>query len=85
MIDPADLPKKYGGDLEWEYGMPPSLDEAAKNALHGYKEGQWIRGPVRWVKEENGDTKIVARGTINGKERNEVIAVFRDDAEANGN
>jgi hypothetical protein len=30
LIDPINLPKVYGGQLEWEYGCPPSLDEPAK-------------------------------------------------------
>lgn len=44
LIDPKDLPKAYGGELEWEYGDEPSLDEAATEAI-----GEVPRGPSFFV------------------------------------
>jgi hypothetical protein len=73
---PADLPKKYGGELEWEYGMPPSVDGDIVRAVQGLATDKWVRGPLRWVAEPGGGGKIVARGTLQGKERNEVVGVF---------
>jgi len=73
---PADLPKKYGGELEWEYGMPPSFDGEIARAVQGLTADKWVRGPLRWVAEPGGGAKIVARGTSQGKERNEVVGVF---------
>lgn len=45
LIDPKDLPKAYGGELDWKYEDPPALDEEAKAAVGG----QWPKGPV-WFK-----------------------------------
>ncbi|KAJ6630473.1 CRAL-TRIO domain-containing protein [Mycena sp. CBHHK59/15] len=73
---PADLPKKYGGELEWEYGMPPSVDGDIVRAVQGLAADKWVRGPLRWVQEPGGSGKVVARGTMQGKERNEVVGVL---------
>ncbi|KAJ6479964.1 putative phosphatidylinositol transporter [Mycena vitilis] len=76
---PEDLPKKYGGELEWEYGMPPSVDGEIVRAVQGLVADKWERGPLRWVAEPGGGGKIVARGTVNGKERNEVVGTLNSD------
>ncbi|KAJ7494218.1 CRAL-TRIO domain-containing protein [Mycena galericulata] len=75
-VRPADLPKKYGGELVWEYGMPPSVDSEIAQAVRGLGEGGWVRGPVRWVDKSEGGAQVVARGTVKGKERNEVVGTF---------
>ncbi|KAJ7026255.1 CRAL-TRIO domain-containing protein [Mycena alexandri] len=76
---PADLPKKYGGELEWEYGMSPSPDGEIVRAVKGLVADKWVRGPLRWVSESGGGGKFVARGTVKGKERNEVVGVLSAD------
>ncbi|KAJ6500924.1 CRAL-TRIO domain-containing protein [Mycena sanguinolenta] len=88
---PEDLPKKYGGELEWAYGMEPSLDAELAALLkrpggeegkggHGLEKGKWVRGPLRWVPERDtdgaGGAKIVACGTVDGKPRDEVVGVL---------
>lgn len=73
---PEDLPKKYGGELEWEYGMPPSVDGDIARTVKGLTADKWVRGPLRWIAEPGGGGKIVARGTIKGKERDEVVGVY---------
>ncbi|KAJ8103719.1 hypothetical protein POJ06DRAFT_242662 [Lipomyces tetrasporus] len=42
-IDPANLPNKYGGELDFEFGQMPVLDPAVKNALtwEGSYEDSW--------------------------------------------
>ncbi|KAJ7221349.1 CRAL-TRIO domain-containing protein [Mycena pura] len=77
-IRPADLPRKYGGELEWEYGMPPSADAGIVRAVVGLKAepDAWVGGPLRWVPQPGGGAKVVARGTVQGKQRDEVVAVF---------
>ncbi|KAK6972160.1 CRAL-TRIO domain-containing protein [Favolaschia claudopus] len=76
---PADLPKKYGGELEWEYGMPPSFDsEIAKVVKGRIKEEGWVRGPLRWVGDGQGGGRIEMRGTVEGKRREEeVVGEFK--------
>ncbi|PFH53280.1 hypothetical protein AMATHDRAFT_1351 [Amanita thiersii Skay4041] len=44
LIQPKDLPKSYGGELEWKFEDEPSLDEDATQAL-----GQMPRGPVTFI------------------------------------
>ncbi|KAH9924605.1 CRAL/TRIO domain-containing protein [Epithele typhae] len=41
LIDPRDLPKPYGGDLEWKYEDEPALDDATKDTI-----GEMPRGPA---------------------------------------
>lgn len=41
LIDAKDLPKPYGGELEWKYEDEPSLDDAAKEAI-----GEMPKGPA---------------------------------------
>ncbi|KAK7036104.1 CRAL-TRIO domain-containing protein [Favolaschia claudopus] len=76
---PADLPVKYGGELEWEYGMPPSFDSEIAKVLRGrIGEGGWVRGPLRWVSDGKGGGRIEMRGTVEGKRREEeVVGEFK--------
>ncbi|KAI9761642.1 MAG: hypothetical protein M4579_000876 [Chaenotheca gracillima] len=69
-IDLANIPKKYGGELEYEFGMMPVLDAAAQDSLtwstsgeangdSGHKQKTFPIGPMRWVDQDiteaNGD------------------------------
>ncbi|KAJ6620717.1 CRAL/TRIO domain-containing protein [Mycena sp. CBHHK59/15] len=38
-IDPQDLPRQYGGELDWDYLDEPSLDAAAKEVISEMPEG----------------------------------------------
>ena len=49
LIDPQDLPKPYGGELEWKYEDEPSLDAPVKEAI-----GEMPRGPAVFL-----DGKVV--------------------------
>ncbi|KAI0345696.1 CRAL/TRIO domain-containing protein [Trametopsis cervina] len=44
LIDPQNLPKPYGGELDWKFEDDPALDEAAKALI-----GEYPRGPVMFV------------------------------------
>lgn len=50
LIDPADLPKAYGGELEWTFEDEPALDDAAKGVI-----GEMPKGPVVF---EDGRTRV---------------------------
>ncbi|KAI0754693.1 CRAL/TRIO domain-containing protein [Daedaleopsis nitida] len=41
LIDPKDLPKAYGGELDWKFEDEPLLDDAAKALI-----GEMPKGPV---------------------------------------
>jgi CRAL/TRIO domain len=63
-IDPDDFPKKYGGNLDWEFGMTPHLDQAAREAVEKNGSQDWIEGPCLW--EQNQRVPV---GTVGGKPR----------------
>lgn len=80
-IDRSNIPKKYGGTLDWEWGELPSLEPSLEKPL------EWIRpsqnkkgenifppGPIRWRRNESGDLLAVAVGSENGKPREFDIA-----------
>lgn len=49
LIDPKDLPKPYGGDLDWKFEDEPALDDDAKALI-----GEMPKGPAAFV-----DGKVV--------------------------
>jgi CRAL/TRIO domain len=69
-IDPDDIPKKYGGNLDWDVGMSPHLDQAATEAVERNGSKGWIEGPCLW---EQGQRVPV--GTVSGKARRPVNLV----------
>ncbi|KAL1981715.1 hypothetical protein VTN96DRAFT_2272 [Rasamsonia emersonii] len=87
-MDPSSFPKQYGGELDWEWGDPPLLDEPARElagglelpAGEGEKRPGFIKGPVLF----HGD-KIEVLGTENGKPRRATIPVPQpEETKANG-
>jgi len=54
LIDVKDLPKPYGGELDWEFICDPSLDEEAKMAI-----GEMPKGPALFV-----DGAVVRPGKV---------------------
>jgi len=85
-IDPVNIPKKYGGELEFHFGDMPVLDPHLSKVLE-WKEGRsdFPKGPMYWVdekKSENGDESIkaIAVGSIEGgKERKEDVCVVKKE------
>lgn len=82
--DPADIPRKYGGEFDFDFGMPPSLDPEIKAMLtwlskeDGEKYVDLPMGPMRWRNSGDGKRTAVAVGRVNGIERNcEVMALDR--------
>lgn len=74
-MDPASIPKQYGGELEWQWGDMPNLDESASELLKDVQvqEGDkksLLKGPVLF----KGD-QIEVVGTENGKARRNTIPV----------
>lgn len=83
-VDLDNLPKKYGGNLDWEFGDMPALDPGIVKALD-WKETVEQKGhktlpigPIRWEYEDEngkkGDLVAKAIGTEKGKPRRNVIA-----------
>ncbi|MCJ1385898.1 hypothetical protein MMC17_009022 [Xylographa soralifera] len=71
-IDIEDLPVSYGGNLPWEYGMSPNLDEEARDMVGTFAD-HWIEGPITYVPRDDGD-EICAAGTEAEGLRSAVLA-----------
>ncbi|KAI7238696.1 CRAL/TRIO domain-containing protein [Hortaea werneckii] len=89
-VDLNNLPKKYGGNLDWEFGDMPALDPGIVKALD-WKETIEQKGhktlpigPIRWEYEDEngkkGDLVAKAIGTEKGKPRRNVIAGLHPEA-----
>ncbi|KAF2760865.1 CRAL/TRIO domain-containing protein [Pseudovirgaria hyperparasitica] len=79
-IDPANIPKKYGGQLDYEFGQMPNIEPDIAEALvwesSADENGRrtFPTGPIKWIPNEKGETEAVAVGTEDGKLRRRVVA-----------
>lgn len=77
-MDPSSFPKQYGGELDWQWGDMPNLDEPARERLRNLEqplaEGQTkkeiLKGPMLF----KGD-QVEVLGTEGGKERRITVPV----------
>jgi hypothetical protein len=90
-IDPENIPKKYGGELDFQFGQAPVLDPALKDVLTwqgGYRD--FPHGPMYW-KYRGDHLELIAVGSVQHKERHEIVCTVRKtvldhvtDEKANG-
>lgn len=79
-VDMDNIPKKYGGTLDWRFGDMPYLEPAIANSLRWTEQIEqkghrtFPIGPIKWQYDQNGDLVATAVGSENGKPRNRVIA-----------
>ena len=79
-IDIANIPRRYGGKLDYEHGstparLDPSIDEMLKWETAAAK-GSFPEGPMKWVEGgEQGEKVAVAVGREGGEVRSQRIAV----------
>ncbi|KAI9724635.1 MAG: hypothetical protein M1828_003659 [Chrysothrix sp. TS-e1954] len=75
-VDISNIPTKYGGELKWTWGNPPSLEPSIQKAISWKNPSKDANGnntfpgcPVRW--REGSDRRMhgIALGTINGKQQ----------------
>ena len=78
-IDPENIPKKYGGKLDFEWGMMPVLEPEMEAAV------KWVSpdiqngkntipiGPILWETGADGSMTAVAAGYEHGKPRRRTI------------
>ena len=77
-IDRSNIPTRFGGDFEYEPGMPTKADSAIRQRLKWSKPHDEVpRGPLKWTDDGKGVSAIEAIGRIRGQERRERIAVLR--------
>lgn len=93
-MDPSSFPKKYGGELEWEWGNMPDLDEPARALIGplerigelGDKEDPGKDSPNAERSFIKGpaawnDNKMMIYGTVKGEARRRVIQPDVDPSE----
>jgi len=85
-VDLDNVPKKYGGNLDWQFGDMPFLEHHIATSL-SWKENIEANGhrtlpigPIRWDYDNDGNLMATAIGTENGKPRKLVIAGLRAEA-----
>lgn len=82
-IEPANIPHKYGGQHQFDFGMQPDLDQEIQNIVSWASDEdgkifqEMPQGPLRWVEREGGKRTAIAVGTENGKKRNTTILELR--------
>lgn len=77
-MDPSSIPKQYGGDLDWQWGDMPNLDEPARELVgaleippaEGETKPSFTKGPVLF----KGD-HVEILGKVNGKSRQRTVPV----------
>ena len=77
-MEPSSFPKQYGGDLDWQWGDFPLLDDAALEVApslgtpleEGIGPHMSARGPMQFQ-----DGKLQLVGTENGKRRDRYLLV----------
>ncbi len=77
-IDPVNIPKKYGGKLDYKFGDDPALDPALEKVIQWEGDRKdFPRGPMYWINKGNmiagHDMEALAAGTEGGKERREKV------------
>ncbi|KAL9066009.1 MAG: hypothetical protein Q9161_007860 [Pseudevernia consocians] len=80
-IDIANIPKKYGGELDFECGKMPVLDQQVRDCLSisggPDTERLFLSAPVRWIDAgEDGEMTALGVGSIDGKQRKETVATL---------
>ena len=78
-IAPENLPKRFGGMLDWTFLMGPVLD-AETTEIVGDLADKWVEGPIRYLSKPEGDV-LMAVGSHNGQLRRETLAHIPQDSE----
>ncbi|KAK5686051.1 hypothetical protein LTS10_002165 [Elasticomyces elasticus] len=79
-IERDNIPKKYGGTLDWSFGNMPFLEPSIAEALEWKADVRekghrtLPKGPIRWQYNDSGDLVATAIGSENGKPRHQAIA-----------
>lgn len=78
-IDHDNIPKKYGGGLEFGWTQMPNLEPEIEAAVKwenpSMQDGKktFPIGPVKWEKGQNGEMQAWAVGHENGKPRRQLV------------
>ncbi|PVI06928.1 CRAL/TRIO domain-containing protein [Periconia macrospinosa] len=78
-IEPENIPKKYGGQLDFTWGDMPHLEPEIESQIKWEKpatqngKNTFPIGPIMWEKGEGGELKAVAVGNENGQPRRRTV------------
>ena len=81
-VDIRNIPKKYGGGLDFEFGMPPNLDADVADMFEwatpvsDVSKQTFPIGPLKWVDGEDGNKTVMAFGSRGGEARRELVATL---------
>ncbi|KIN00216.1 hypothetical protein OIDMADRAFT_125307 [Oidiodendron maius Zn] len=76
-IDPANIPKKYGGELDFKFGDMPVPDPAWKDALQWQGDfANFPGGPLYWVHGDEDKIEALAVGSTQEHQRKEVVCII---------
>ena len=80
-IDLANIPKRYGGEHNFEHGMQPDLDPAIKEIVDWLEpcNGSFPAGPMKLVSSSIGARLAVATGSVNGTQRTLLAGIVHPD------
>ena len=79
-MDDDNIPKRFGGKLEYDFGSEMMLGSAISERLTWLSEEtnpSLPQGPIKWVEGEEGSRIAVAVGKTGGEARREKIAVLK--------
>ena len=79
-IDLGNIPTEFGGDLNFDPGMPPLIDTliAERMSWKSVSNGTFPTGPLKWVVDVDGSPAAIAVGEANGKPRNDKFATWKN-------
>ncbi|QSZ34577.1 hypothetical protein DSL72_006171 [Monilinia vaccinii-corymbosi] len=86
-IEPRNIPKKYGGELDFEFGDMPTLDPALA-AVISWNEGAeaFPGGPMYWVNTKDQESiQAIAVGSKDKKQRREEVCTVKKPIKDNDN
>jgi len=73
-LGPENLPKRFGGDLDWEFGGFPVLSPDAAAPSFGKRLAEkWVAGPLRFMDGPETKSRVIAVGSHNGEMRREEL------------
>lgn len=84
-IDPKNIPKKYGGELEFVFGDQPVLDPHLASVTKWEGDNKdFPHGPMYWVKSKDGkQIEAMVVGSRDGKQRKEAVCTISINIEDN--
>jgi hypothetical protein len=71
-IDRKNIPVRFGGDLQWSYGKPPSFDPEFRPFI-GELMDDWTPGPLRFMSNVAGGQVLAVGVAENGERRREIL------------